>query len=304
MHLNYRAHQPEMQHSSFRLKIILAFLAFGLTLLNGEALARRAIPLETLAYPVLISLEDKPIGSGFYFSTKESVYLVTARHILFEDAEREPKQWALRGKTISLTSYRPDITELSTNELEVNVDLLSGKGRVKSHQSHDVVAVQIGRRNGAMGHLQTVFAEGVNVRSYAGLMIADGGDIKHFRSVYIGNDAILFGYPSSLGVTEKPQLDIWKPLLRKGVIAGKNNENQTIVLDCPSYPGNSGGPVFEVEQLLAFRRRFSLIGLVSEFVPFYEESIDFRTRRPFFRFSNSGYSVVVPVDKVLELVDH
>jgi hypothetical protein len=33
-----------------------------------------------------------------------------------------------------------------------------------------------------------------------------------------------------------------RPLLRKDVLAGQNLQKRSLVLDCPSFPGNSGGP--------------------------------------------------------------
>jgi hypothetical protein len=48
---------------------------------------RRAIPDDNLAYPVLITLRNKNggiiYGSGFYIDTPNSVYLVTAKHVIF-----------------------------------------------------------------------------------------------------------------------------------------------------------------------------------------------------------------------------
>ena len=43
----------------------------------------RAMPDDNLAYPVLITLKTGG-GSGFYLNAKTAIYLVTAKHVLFD----------------------------------------------------------------------------------------------------------------------------------------------------------------------------------------------------------------------------
>ncbi len=111
---------------------------------------------------------------------------------------------------------------------------------------------------------------------------------KLFDDVLTGNAVFVFGYPTSLSTS--PHLDIRKPLLRKGIIAGKNKIHKTIVLDCPMYFGNSGGLVIEVERE-PFGEHLKAIGVVSAFVAFEKKWIE-----------NSGYSVAIPMDFVQELL--
>ena len=66
---------------------------------------------------------------------------------------------------------------------------------------------------------------------------------------------------------------------------------KTIILDCPAYPGNSGGLVIEIERIGVANYNLSPIGIVSEYVPFYKKVTQ-----------NSGYSIVVPMDAVNELI--
>jgi hypothetical protein len=51
--------------------------------------------------------------------------------------------------------------------------------------------------------------------------------------------------PASIGFEQAPQIDYNTRLLRKGIIAGTNGANKTIVLDCMVFHGNGGGPVLE-----------------------------------------------------------
>lgn len=129
------------------------------------------------------------------------------------------------------------------------------------------------------------------------------GGTKKYSEVLISNEVYVFGYPASLGIKNRPQIDFSRPLLRRGAVAGKNDANQTIVLDCPVYYGNSGGPVIEAEQVDLTTRRFSVIGVVSEFVPFIETWYNIQHKFQNVNIENSGYSVVVPMDQVFELVE-
>jgi hypothetical protein len=90
-----------------------------------------------------------------------------------------------------------------------------------------------------------------------------------------------------------------RPLLRKGIVAGLNPAKKSIVVDCPSYPGNSGGPVLQIERQLT-TSKFEIIGVVIEYVPFVEAVEVART--PGAALANSGYSIVAPMDFVLELI--
>jgi len=126
--------------------------------------------------------------------------------------------------------------------------------------------------------------------------------LKMFDDVLTGNDVYLFGYPVSVGIKQMPQIEHNRPLLRKGVVAGKNRKNETLILDCPTYYGNSGGPVAQAEPLGSGNTEFRIIGIVREFVPFQETWVNATHKLSHWEISNSGYSVVVPADRIVDLV--
>ena len=103
-------------------------------------------------------------------------------------------------------------------------------------------------------------------KAESGMLTVGMDTVKHFDEVLTGNDVFVFGYPTSLGLksdpTRPPQFDPSLPLLRKGIVAGKNPRLHTLILDSPIYFGNSGGPALEVEQD-GLQRRFRVIGVVS-----------------------------------------
>ena len=174
------------------------------------------------------------------------------------------------------------------------------------HKTHDAAIVRIAdvvsQEDGQQYKL--AYVEGVKklVHSKSRLVMGDILKTRPFEKVLISNDVFLFGYPTSIGIKETAQIDPQRPLLRKGIIAGKNTSKRTIIIDCPTYFGNSGGPVMMVEQVSLTKTKFPIIGLVSEFVPFKETWVNVTHKISHWEISNSGYSVVTPIDAVLELL--
>ena len=120
--------------------------------------------------------------------------------------------------------------------------------------------------------------------------------------VDVGAEVYMFGYPISLTGPISGIFDPAEPLLRKGVVAGVNLRRNTMIIDCPSYFGNSGGPVIQVDHPEFGTTRFQIIGLVSGFIPFQEEWENKTMRYSHVLKSNSGYTVVEPIDFALDLV--
>jgi len=86
-----------------RFRVHLLAIILGLIPMITDAVADRAIPEDNLAYPVLISLNGADIGSGFYLLGNNSLYLVTAKHVLFD-----PETKKLRQGLITALSYSKD----------------------------------------------------------------------------------------------------------------------------------------------------------------------------------------------------
>lgn len=108
------------------------------------------------------------------------------------------------------------------------------------------------------------------------------------------------GYPTSLGMRRDVYFDGSKPLLRKGIIAGKNTKNNSFIIDCPAYFGNSGGPIVEYGEDELYR----VIGIVSMYIPFETKWYSNRDRIENIELSNSGYTVCLPIDLVFKIIDN
>lgn len=135
----------------------------------------------------------------------------------------------------------------------------------------------------------------------SGILGVNSGSVKPFKDVLTANPIYVFGYPTSLGMKEIPQIDPLRPLLRFGIVAGTNPDRKTIILDCPSYLGNRGGPVLEVEHIDLGQKNFKVIGVVSQFIPFSETRANITHKNKNLTISNFGYTIAVSMDPVIEL---
>ncbi len=347
-------------HSRHAFFLIIVMSLITITL-SSTAIARRDIPDDNLAHPVLIYSDNGVTGSGFYLTADKSIYLVTARHVLFNEtiskltSTLESQDYNIPNKFKFRLSYRPDKMTLSfegvmshddmdllkrdrtkskqfkkaiddlyeksqhlnlrfntatllsysaqeqvvgseddTNELILQLGDLMKKGLIRYHLSADVAIIKIGVTKTLEkdpAHFTIAFSPSIIAKG-PGLAAIPKDHTKLFKDVLIGNRIYLFGYPTSIS-SEDPELDIKSPLLRGGIVAGKNKTLNNIILDSPVYYGNSGGLVLEVEDTSVGVTNYRGIGIISQLVPFLPNST---------QFQNSGYSVAVPMDFVYELI--
>jgi hypothetical protein len=259
----------------------------------------RSIPDDNLAYPVMIVMNTGSTGSGFLLNIETALFFITAKHVLFDDSGN------LRGITASLICQNKDINDDSTTNFAADFAVLQMNGNVLSHAAKDVAAIKIADN-------VTLPDGGYTSNVIAGVTIALEGNsqlvsvsaqdtVKKIDDVLISNDIFLYGYPSSLGLKQSPQFDYTKPLLRKGIIANIHKPFGTIILDCPVYYGNSGGPVVQVS-LEGMQYRHYVIGVVSQFIPYSENWQNLSNGLVHTEISNSGYSVAVAMDYVFEMI--
>lgn len=251
----------------------------------------RRIPDDNLAYAALVRAGSS-IGTGFFLNCPSVTYLVTARHVIID-----PKSDEFHSPSLHVTA-RPARPAPAPNEFTFDLNALASSNRLRSNTSRDVATIELAR--GANGDFD--FVDGV--QTVRPMTVPNVGvavqSLVPLSDVLVGNDVYIFGYPVSLGLPNIPQLDYSRPLLRAGIIAGINDALQTIILDCPVYPGNSGGPALQVSQegnLTTYR----VFGVVTQFVPTTARILGAATSGA--AIVNSGYSVVSAIDSVLALVD-
>jgi hypothetical protein len=255
-----------------------------------------------LAFPVLIEVSGTT-GSGFYLNDNDGIYLVTAKHVLFK------KSLETHTDPVTLTSLQPDTGHKVAFRLDCR--RLMDDGHLGKHLQADVAVCKIaaleaiedlGRfRAYSFTELPGVSeprpAEASDIEQAMMVRGLPRDQTARFDQVYVGDEILLFGYPTSLAGDASFDRSI--PLLRSGIIAGKTNTGQ-IVIDCPVYYGNSGGLVaMPVEH-----GALVSVGVASRMVYYIEKTYSPRFEGPVaLRHENSGYTLVEPIDRVFELID-
>ncbi len=281
-----------------------------------NAASRRAIPDDNLAYPVLITLKNGSTGSGFYLDADKAVFLVTAKQVIFD-----PKTNTLNDTSLSLLSYPKEIDSSERNFLELELSILNRAVDIKSHPSEDVVLIKVATvvevqspKPNAVGETpapspsatrtQILLLPGVIGKqlSATGLVGVSLENVETFDHVLVGNEILMFGYPTSLSLVPNPKIYFQRSLLRKGIVAGENPPMHSIILDRPSYQGDSGGPILQIELDSPFETHFKSIGVMSSFAPFADTWMNQHFGYINTTLQNSGYSIATPIDFVLDLI--
>lgn len=224
---------------------------------------------------------------------KEEILKVAPKDTNFKKAiERlftESQHLKLRNSELTLFStVAKKYGGPGVNEIKILLNKLLDRGQIKFHASQDVAFIKIGIYQKDINWLN--FIEGVMLRHGKGIVSLSEKDVKYFKDVNIGNEVYAFGYPTSI-TSVNPWLDIKLPLLRKGIVAGKNELLNAIILDCAAFYGNSGGLVMEGETVGLGGKRGKAIGIITNLVPFTRKWVQ-----------NSGYAIVVPMDAIDELI--
>jgi len=242
--------------------------------------------LDNLTYATLLSLDGgKSSGSGFFLNLNDVDFLITARHVLFDNDK-------LRCETLIISSQnsRGQIDDSKMFELDMT------KAQVIDSKTDDIAAIPFGsiEKSDFNEHISIV-QEG-NSKTFS----ISHKQTRLLEEIGMANDVYLVGFPTSLIFQNSKHFDPGKPLLRKGIIAGINTEDNTFIIDCSAYYGNSGGPVLELCEDNALR----IIGIVSRYIPFV---IEWKNNREMSvthtEFLNSGYSVCVPINAVFKLIN-
>lgn len=254
----------------------------------------RQIPHEHFALAVLISLGNSS-GSGFLYRTDKYAYLVTAKHVLFDEQNK------LRTEEIEVACQSSALEDESTIRYRFNLNTL----KPIFHKKNDVTIIQYGsiihiKKMTTTFHL-SAGAERIEKGNYNAIQ-ATRMNVDLLNEVLVSNDIFVFGYPTSLGIQTSRQFDYTKPLLRKGVVANIYKETDTIILDCPVYGGNSGGPVIQIIEDNN-KKRYRLIGVISQYIPYVQRWSNDRDRLSHIEYLNSGYSVATSFNPVLELIE-
>lgn len=261
------------------------------------------IPKSNLGYSIFLSIDSgKSNGSGFRMKFEDKNYIVSAKHVFFKE------DGCLWGDNLLVTCQSVDNSLTEPIIFEVNLK----EAKIYPSKSSDIVVILIGSNvklyddetplknlNGDSLRPTTLYGEQYVTPLSGGkgkAVSVDPEATRNIDEIGIANDVYLIGYPISLGMQKNEYFDYSKPLLRKGIIAGINK--QTFIIDCPSYQGNSGGPIIEHCEDDLFR----VIGVVSRYIPFETKWFSNRERITNMEITNSGYTVCVSIDEVLSVL--
>jgi len=292
----------------FCIIIFASLIGFGVT----NALAITSVPDKLLKIPALIVLRsgtNEFSGTGFFYRTDKKLYLVTAKHVLFD---KDGKLLGLhideKGKVSSALGFvvgysiKPGFDDLA--EMQLDLSLLEAGGHILRKKEKDVVAIEIATLVGVEHEtISLEYFKGVStIRKADNSLYSSTKDaLEKYDETIISNDIFLLGFPTSLGIPGFPQLDSLKPLVRRGIVAGKNDSIKKLVLDCFAFHGNSGGPVIEMKEKPGLIE-FKIIGILTEFVPYHDVLTNRMGEAVSIQDSNSGYSIAEPINVLLDLI--
>ena len=240
---------------------------------------------QTLAsLAVRIKSGNSALGSGFYLVSGSGTYLITAKHVLIDSLTGKPK-----FDSIALVSYTLEPLDTLPIVVQVDLGLSLSTGNMKHHEKKEVVIIRLAIVDTA-GRSVT---PGVYVPGFFTKSVVPMSRLVMFDSVVVGREAFVIGYPESLLSNE---LDFRRPLVRSGIIAGKNHVTKMFFTDCAVFYGNSGAPVLQTRG-----RIHEVAGVAIALVMDFVKIIDSAGATQYYP-GNSGYSVVVPMDFVMELI--
>jgi hypothetical protein len=291
-----------MVKNFYRLNLPLLLLS-ATGLLPYPSMSQSVFPGNSEAYPVLIQI-GMTSGSGVFLeNTNHRVFLITARHVLFQETFVYPG--VLVAENAGCISRPTGISDESTNSIILNLESLRRRGQVKVDRWHDVAVVCIGTNSyptNVFGSI-TTFDDVIEAHaSKTGLMIMSTSMTRRSKDIDIGTDTYMFGFPLQLRLSDVNQIDFRYPLIRKGIVAQKNRQNETLIIDSGSFGGNSGGPVFVASHPFLNVTQFQLCGLVVEYVPFLPKPVPGKPPLDL-TFGNSGYAVVEPIEFAIDLMN-
>lgn len=241
--------------------------------------------LTNLSFVAYLNLGNgKSIGSGFIMTYNEANYLITAKHVLFNENTLIDFNLLATIQGARGSQEEAHIIEMHLNEATILSNLVD-----------DVAVIILPTSAHTTQETPFVLQEGIIDK-----ITVIASDVLAMNNIIISNDVYLIGFPTSLLFDKVPGFDVGRPLLRKGIIAGLNVGGNTFTVDCPAYQGNSGGPIVELCEDDTLR----IAGVVSRYIPFVTQWKNNReTSVIHAEYVNSGYTVCVSMDAVLSLIN-
>ncbi|KKN31890.1 hypothetical protein LCGC14_0819340 [marine sediment metagenome] len=228
----------------------------------------------------------RPYASGFFISVQGLTYLVTAKHVIYDNNSNSLKDGNLNVFTVSKienTIYREPLSRIKTN---FNVDWIF-------HENKEVDLAII------------PFA-------------SDPGKTDVLRipqNLFVKIDQ-LFELDEVFFISYQPGIkfnNIFNPIIRNGIIS-IINKDKTFYIDGFAFPGNSGSPVFFKPKGFSLTEKGmkigghplngKFIGIIGGYLTYSDIAVSVQTGRPRIRFEeNTGLSIVWSIDYLIEIIE-
>ena len=241
------------------------------------------ILLEDFSYVAFLNIDNfKSTGSWFFLQKNGYDYLITARHILYD--ENGSLRWE---QMLVRPNHIWDCSEICWFNVRLSEDCI-----IQDINS-DIAIINFG--NIQNNQLSDFITEENKWITPVSISEDKTKWVNHFM---ITSDIYLVWFPTSL-ISRDNLFDPTKPLVTKGIISWKNNQSNTFVVDASSYYGNSGWPIIALSE----DKKLYIIGFVSRYIPFITNWYNDREKSIIHtEISNSGYSMCIPIDSIIKLI--
>lgn len=270
---------------------------FILVLLIINSSSAQKIELQDISNKsVMIVNEDDYVGSGVLIFSDPFLYLITSKHVLTNlIIQKKDTIFNIRSKILQVISYPRQADKANPDTLFIDMEIALKDSILKWSDDKDIAGIKLGfYLNGIR------YFEGIERKKKTMLVPFNfKTEMKYFDDLNLGQDVYIIGYPKSLGIKGHYQYNFDRPLLRKGIVSGFENELRMIILDCPSYGGNSGGPVMVWNESDS---TYNLVGIVEEFIPLEEKWINQNYGIINTQLINSGLTVMLPADEIKKFI--
>ena len=288
----------------------LFLLIATLLLPSFSSLAQSSLDAD-LSKAVSISYDGKWKGTGFYMLNDSVLYLCAAAHVIYKMNSLGNITDNLLHKQIQLKSYSHKDPSNKFAIVDVN---LQNPLYIRRHESRDICVVRLAKYVVSTDDNSVIVSWLPNSNRIGGkgpLSVFEASSIRKFENLEHGNEIRIIGYPNSLDTEKKDgskRFDFKNPMLQSGVISALSYDLRSILTNAPTFYGNSGGAAlyrkekfFLTKDKLGTIITYELIGVSVAHIPAY--FTDNSNPNDSYDWYNSGYSIIVPIEYALELMD-
>lgn len=296
-------------HFFIFLKVIIFSLIFFFINIQSQSQLEKAID-DIISSSILIESEFGK-GSGFILINESSnIYLITASHVLFDRIIIDSTPTIIHPNKLDIYHYPREPHKIQPYRINVDFDGVFRSNLIIFDFSSDIAIIHIGKEvlsNNQTFILYNKFTKKLDSIS-SRVVLWPQSALIHYEDVIVGSDIYINSYASSLSDEYYKQYNFSRPLIRKGIVAGKQQEDKSLILDCFVFPGMSGAPVIQYRphsDVITYPSpsfEYYISGIIIEFIPYTLRWENKQYKMTNSEIQNSGFSKCISVDPILELI--